>query len=393
VAEPSILLVHNQYQQPGGEDEVVRAELAMLRSRGHELCEYRVHNRQVDEMSRPALLAATIWNRTSYKDIQEALRSSGSKVAHFHNTFPLVSPAGYYAARRRRVPVVQTLHNYRLLCPSAVLFRHGRVCEACVKKPVPWPGVVHACYRGSRSATAAVAGMLSIHRAMGTWNRMVHVYIALTDFARRKFIEGGLPADAIVVKPNFTEDPGLGAHQGDSVLFVGRLVPEKGIEPMLQAWRLVSRRHPGVCLKIIGDGPLRRLQRGSREGVEWRGWQSREQVRSAMLDAAMLLFPSAYYEGFPMAIAEAFAAGLPVVAGRLGAGAELIREGYNGRLYRPDDPLDLADALDRMLSDRASLREMGLQARREYEAKYTPDRNYEQLMRVYALAIERAKFA
>lgn len=364
----------------------------MLRAHGHPLQEYRVHNDSVDGMSRLGLLTATMWNRASYRAIDEALTRSGSRIAHFHNTFPLISPAAYYAARRRRVPVVQTLHNYRLLCPEATLFREGRVCEECLGRAVPWPGIVHGCYRGSRATTAVVAGMVTFHRAIGTWRHQVDVYIALTQFARRKFIEGGLPEDRIVVKPNFAEDPGPGEHRSGGVLFVGRLVPEKGVETMMRAWELVVARRPDARLTIIGQGPLaNRVDRGL-PGLRWLRQLPREQVGQAMLDASALLFPSNYYEGFPMVIAESFASGLPVIAGRIGAAAELIRDGETGRFCQPGNPRDLADVLEQALSDPAALRAMGREARREYEAKYTPQVNYAQLMQVYALAAERAGF-
>jgi glycosyltransferase involved in cell wall biosynthesis len=288
------------------------------------------------------------------------------------------------------VAVVQTLHNYRLLCPSAVLYRRGQVCEQCLGRSVSWPGVMHGCYRGSRAATAAVAGMTALHRALGTWSNAVDLYIALTEFGRRKFIAGGVPPEKIVVKPNFTDDPGLGRHTGCEALFVGRLVPEKGIETLLHAWRRLSERRPGLKLTIVGQGPLAALQSQSPPNVEWRGWQAHDQLLQIMKDASLLVFPSEHYEGFPMTLVEAFATGLPVVASNIGACAEVIRDRETGRVYRPGDAGHLADVLEEMFGDRAMVRDMGQRARAEYEAKYTPQRNYEQLMNVYAMATARA---
>ena len=390
---PSVLLVHNHYQKPGGEDEVVRVETAMLRSRGHNVHEFRLHNDAINEMSRPELIKATLWNNDVRRKIQHELLASGSKVAHFHNTFPLVSPAAYYAARGQGVPVVQTLHNYRLLCPSAVLYRDGSVCEECLGRSMSWPAVVHACYRGSRTATLAVAGMTAVHRAMGTWTNAVDLYIALTEFGRSKFIDGGIPAHKIIVKPNFTEDPGVGDHSGGEVLFVGRLAPEKGIDTLIQAWHRVSAHRPGARLKIVGQGPMSTLEATTPRSVEWVGWQSHEQLLRIMQHAAMLVFPSVHYEGFPMTLVEAFATGLPVVASNLGAAAEVIRDHHNGRLFRPGDPEHLAVILEELLSDQAAIRAMGHTARAEYDAKYTPQRNYLQLLDAYALAAEHASAA
>jgi glycosyltransferase involved in cell wall biosynthesis len=388
VPKPSIFVVHNHYQQPGGEDEVVRAETAVLRANGHEVHEYRVHNARIDGMSTVGLFAGTVWSTGAHREIGEALAANGCTVAHFHNTFPLVSPAGYYAAKRQGVAVVQTLHNYRLLCPNALFYRQNTLCEQCLGKTVPWPGVLHKCYRGSRAATAAVAGMLSVHRMMGTYSRAVDIYVALTEFARSKFIEGGLPAEKIVVKPNFTEDPGVGRHTENSVLFVGRLTREKGVDDLLAAWRTVSARRPGARLKFLGAGPLEVRRTDGQAGVDWLGWQSHEQVMRTMQDAAVLVVPSLHREGFPMTIAEAFATGLPVIAGRFEALAEVIDEGETGRLFRAADPRDLADVLDQALGDLDALRAMGRRARAVYEAKYTPQRNYEHLARIYTMAAD-----
>ena len=388
--EPGVLFVHNFYQQPGGEDSVLLAESAMLRQRGHAVHEYVVHNADIEGMSKASLLKATLWNSATSVNLGKALDADGIRVAHFHNTFPLISPAGYYAARRRNIRVVQTLHNYRLLCPTANFFRNGGLCEECLGQPVPWPAVVHGCYRDSRTATAAVAGMLTVHRAIGTYARMVDVYIALSQFARRKFIEGGLPAEKIVVKPNFSEGPGIGRHASGSVLFVGRLTREQGVEDLLNAWQLVAERRPGWTLKVLGDGPCRSLMDGGTGSVEWLGWQPRGEVIRHMQDAALLVFPSVQREGFPMTIVEAFATGLPVLTTNFESMVELVKDGYSGRHYRHSDPRDLANVLDQMLGDEGALRALGKQAREEYEARYTPARNYEQLMAIYGTATERA---
>lgn len=388
---PSVLLAHNFYQKPGGEDEVLRVETQMLRSRGHEVHEFQLHNDAIDQMSKAHLMRATLWNNRVHHDIQEKLAKV--QVAHFHNTFPLISPAAYYAARRLRVPVVQTLHNYRLLCPSAVFYRDGGVCEECLGRSMSWPAVMHACYRGSRTATLAVASMTAMHRMMGTWTNAVDLYIALTEFGRRKFIEGGIPARKIVVKPNCTEDPGEGDHSGEDVVFVGRLAPEKGIDTLVHAWHHLAARHPGVRLKIVGQGPMASLQSSSPPGVDWIGWQPHDELIRIMQRASLLVFPSVHYEGFPMTLVEAFATGLPVVASKIGAAAEVIRDGHTGRLYQPGDAEHLAKILDELLVDKATVREMGRRARFEYEEKYTPQRNYDQLLAAYALATEYASAA
>lgn len=390
-----MLLVHNYYQQPGGEDQVFAAEADLLESHGHRVLRYTAHNDRVAELSRAAQAKATVWNAATYRDLRALIRAERPRVAHFHNTFPLISPAAYYAARAEKIPVVQTLHNYRLLCPNALFFREGGVCEDCMGKALPWPGVLHACYRASRPSSGAVATMLTAHRALGTWKGAVSTYIALTEFARRKFIQGGLPAQKVTVKPNFVDpDPGLGQGRGGFMLFVGRLSQEKGIETLLAAWEQLDKKDRKVPLKIAGDGPLapKVAQAAKRlETVEWVGRQPKGKVLSLMKDAQALIFPSVWYEGFPMVIAEAYAVGLPVIASDLGSMSSLIEHGRTGLHFRPGDSEDLAAQVRMVSAQPAKVGQMREGARNEFEAKYTAKRNYTLLMEAYRKVAARVE--
>lgn len=289
------------------------------------------------------------------------------------------------------MPVVQTLHNYRLICPNALFLREGKVCEDCLGKTIPYPALLHSCYRRSFAATAVTVAMLVFHRLLGTWRNQVDVYIALTEFARQKFIQGGLPAEKIVVKPNFIDpDPGERSSQGDYALFVGRLAVEKGVSNLLAAWQHL----PDVPLKIAGDGPLLDQLRAQSEAlglrqVEFLGRRDHDSVIDLMKGARFIVFPSVYYEGFPVTIVEAFACGLPVIASRLGAMQEIIQHGRTGLHFTPADPQDLAQKVREAWSNPGLTLEMGHNARAEYDAKYTAERNYQMLMQIYQTAIER----
>ena len=387
-----ILAVHNRYQRPGGEDQVFVDETALLETRNHRVLRFEVHNDQVKHVNRLTLAKDTVWNTSAYRELRALIRRERPDVVHFHNTLPLVSPAGYYAARAEGVPVIQTLHNYRLLCPVALFFRDGRVCEDCMGKAVPWPGVVHGCYQGSRAASGVIATMLTVHRALRTWTEMVDVYVALTEFARNKFIEGGLPAGKIVVKPNFVvPDPGRGQGGGGYALFVGRLAPEKGTGTMLAAWDRLGTRIP---LKIVGEGPLKDQVVGAaarQANVEWLGHRPGADVHALIGKADMLVFPSQCYETFGRVAAEAFAAGTPVIAANIGAVAELVEHGRTGLKFRPGDPEDLVTQVEWALSHSAELQCMREEVRAEFEAKYTAERNYRTLMEIYEAALERKK--
>ena len=387
-----VLLLHNHYQQPGGEDQVFANEGALLEAHGHEVLRYALHNDAVAGMSRAHLVKATIWNGTTYRDLRALMRSERPHVAHFHNTFPLISPAAYYAAKAEGVPVVQTLHNYRLLCPNALFFRDGRACEDCLGKAVPWPGVMHACYRHSRSSSGVVAATLAAHRTLGTWAKMVDAYVALTEFARQKFVQGGLPIRKITTKPNFVHpDPGRGEGQGDYVLFVGRLSKEKGVETMLRAWNLLE---DNICLKVVGDGPLvpETVEAAERlEGVEWLGRQPGDRVLTLMKGARALIFPSVWYEGFPMVIAEAYAVGLPVIASDIGSMSSLVDHGRTGLHFRVGNPESLAARVRWTFSHPTELARMREAVRAEFEAKYSAEENYQMLSRIYEEAAIRAR--
>jgi glycosyltransferase involved in cell wall biosynthesis len=382
----TVLLVHEHYQQPGGEDQVFSAEAELLEAYGHRVLRYIDHNDRIKGMRTPTLVGATVWNQRAYHGLRKLMRAERPQVVHLHNTFPLISPAACYAAKAEGVPVIQTLHNYRLFCNNALFFRDGHVCEDCLGKTPPWPGVLHSCYRGSKAASGTVAAMLTAHRALRTWSRKVDGYVALTEFTREKFIQGGLPADKITVKPHFVHpDPGRGEGCGGYALFVGRLSPEKGTATLLSAWRHLEGRLP---LKIVGDGPLAQQvvdATRSIRGVEWLGQKSWEEVHELMGGATFLVFPSEWYETFGRVAIEAFAKGTPVIASKIGAIAELVEHGRTGLHFRPGDPEDLATQVDWVLRHPAELARMRQEARTEFETRYTAERNYRILRGIYEI--------
>jgi glycosyltransferase involved in cell wall biosynthesis len=383
-----VMVVHNRYLIRGGEEESTAAERELLLQNGHEVDLYQEDNARVAGLSRLRLALKTVWSSESYHILRHRLKERRYDLIHVQNFFPLISPAIYYAARAEGVPVVQSLRNYRLLCPNGALFRDGRLCQDCVGRSVPWPGVVHACYRGSRGATATVAAMLAVHRQLRTWQRMVDVYVALTGFARDKLIEGGLPADKIMVKPNFVAgDPAPGTGAGGYALFVGRLSPEKGLGTVLEAWQRLGGALP---LKIVGEGPLGASVEeaaAQSQGVEFLGRRSLQEVSDLMGAARFLILPSEWYEPFGRVAIEAFARGTPVFASDLGGVAELIDDGRTGRLFRPGDPGDLAEHVAWALSHPAELARMRDAARKAFETRYTAEHNYQQLMAIYRRAV------
>jgi glycosyltransferase involved in cell wall biosynthesis len=387
-----VLIVHNLYQQAGGEDEVVQREAELLERAGHEVTRYTRSNAELAELGawRKARAAVDmIWARDAVTQLRRVLRDSRPDVAHVHNTFARISPAAYYACAEAGVPVVQSLHNPRLICPSANFYRAGRTCEACLGRTPPWPAILHGCYHGSRSQTALVAGMLTTHRLLGTWQRRVQAYIVFTEYYRQKFLAAGLPADKVFVKPHFVApDPGPRSRgPGDYALFVGRLDPEKGVHILLSAWRQLH----DIPLKICGDGQLRAAVEQSLAS-EFSGELvqrlSREELTELVKGARFLVWPSqGHFETFGLIAVEAFACAVPVIASRTGVTPEIVPAGRLGLHFTAEDPEDLAAKARYAWEHPDEMMEMGRQARREFETRYTAERNYDTLMMIYQRAL------
>jgi glycosyltransferase involved in cell wall biosynthesis len=376
-----VLIAHNAYQQRGGEDSVVDDEVALLRGRGAEVELMQLHNDDIADMGRAELLSRTLWSRPAAQHMTARCAAFRPDVVHVHNSFPLMSPAIHWAAQAAGVPVVQTLHNFRLLCPQAMLLREGKVCEDCVGR-LPWRGAVRGCYRGSKAQSAVLAGMLTLHRGLGTWQRRVNRFVALNDFCRAKFVEGGLPAQRVVVKPNFVDLPAPAEAPRDGLLFVGRLSPEKGLDVLAAA-----ARQSGVPVKVVGSGPMQ-ASLAAEPALQMLGPQPMPAVLAHMRAARALVMPSVWYENFPRTLVEAWASGLPVIASRLGAMADLIEDGVTGLLFEAGNAASLAERLQWAQAHPDALAEMGRRARSHYEAHYTADRNHAQLMSIYQSAIE-----
>ncbi|WP_153115703.1 glycosyltransferase family 4 protein [Rhodocyclus tenuis] len=380
-----VLVAHNAYQQRGGEDAVVEAEVELLRRNGHTVELLLLHNDSIAGLGRFDLLARTLWSAPGAELFRATAAAFLPDVVHVHNTFPLLSPSIYWAAGRLRLPVVQTLHNFRLLCPQAMFLRGGSICEDCLGN-LPWRGAIRGCYRDSAAQTSVLAGMLTLHRALGTWQNKVTRYVALNEFCRKKFVAGGLPGERILVKPNFVDFDAPVDLPRAGFLFVGRLSAEKGVRVLAQA----ARSLPDATVRVAGGGPEEGALAGVGNIVKL-GALSGEEVRLAMSGAMALLLPSIWYENFPRTLVEAMACGLPVIASRIGALAELVEDGVTGLLFEPGQAEDLAAKMRWAMAHPDEMAPMGRTARLRYEALYTPERNYEQLIAIYRETIAAAQ--
>jgi glycosyltransferase involved in cell wall biosynthesis len=389
-----VLSVHNYYRQGGGEDVVARQECELLRAHGDEVVEYRRSNSELgdDLLSKMLFAGRAFWSRKAERDIEAIILRRRPHVAHFHNVFPQISVSGYRACKRLGVPVIQTVHNYRLICVRGDYFRNNRICQDCLNWKIPVPAVLHRCYRGSLAQSAAAAGALAAHQILRTWNRLVDIFVALTEFGKQKLIEAGFPEKKIVIKPHFVHpDPGISEHYSarNYALFAGRLSPEKRVVSLIEAWKTIE----DVPLIIVGSGPVeafikQSVCRGRSNNVQLLAAQPRKKLLALMKGAKLLLVPSEWYETFGMVIIEAFASGIPVFASRLGAMAELIEDGKTGRLFTPGSVEEIRQCMAWASQHPEELARMGLNARNVFETKYTAEVNYPLMKRVYGRAIQ-----
>lgn len=380
-----ILIVHNYYKLPGGEDMVVENEKNLLEEHGHSVVLYSRSNKEMDHFSavQKILLPFTsLFSFQTYRDIKQLIREKKIDIVHVHNTLSLVSPSVYYAALACRKPVVQTVHNFRLLCPAATFLREGRVCEKCVEKGLKC-AVRYGCYRGSKLQSFMSTAILKLHRVLGTYKRLF--YICLTDFNKEKLLlinkhgKTYIREKRIFIKPNFTHMPPMGeTGKKEQYLYVGRLEKLKGIRVLLEAWRGL----PGKTLLICGSGPEEEwirsyIKKHQMSGVKLLGQCHHEEVLRLLKESRALVLPTMCYEGQPMTILESYAAGTPVIASDIGNAGNMVEPGITGIRFSCGD----AEALQKAVICMDKKKNWNTCS--VYEEKYTPEKNYELLLEIY----------
>jgi len=389
-----ILLAHNFYRSsaPSGEDSAYRNE-RRLSERHFTVIPYERFNDDIDEstlIKRIKLALAGAWSRRTYDEVSALIEKNRPDVAHFHNTFPLITPSAYAACRDAGVPVVQTLHNFRLVCPQAMLLRNGRPCERCLKGSF-LPALGYRCYRDSFIATLAQVYTQNYNRYRGTYRRLVNRYISLTGFAAGKFITAGFSPHRITVVPNTLMDPpSAGEGGGAYALFVGRLSAEKGLGVLLEAWSGID-----LPLKIVGDGPLRaeleEIVRTRALKIEFTGHLDREDVLRVVQGAMLQIVPSECYEGFPMVLLEAMACGTPVIASRIGSLDEIVLDGVTGMKFEPGNAGELAAVVKKLVKEPERLTALRHSSRNHFDGNYAPPSHVARLGDIYRSVIREVK--
>lgn len=380
----NILIVHNYYQIPGGEDTVVANEKGMLEDHGHKVVLYIRNNSELKKMSKLQKLMlpfTTVFNPRTYRDIKRLIKTEQIDIVHVHNTLNLISPSVYYAARVMNVPVVQTVHNFRLLCPGATFYRDGHICEDCVESGL-WCAVKHKCYRGSRMQTLACVMSTWFHRMTGIYGKIN--YICLTEFNKGKLLQlKQIKANQVFVKPNFiaapTDEIIPYKQRANQFIFAGRLDKLKGIDILLKAWKQMGAT--ASKLVVCGTGPMEDwckdfLRNNPDCNVEMRGFVPNNETKKLIANSKALILPTQCYEGFPMTIVEAFLVGTPVICSDLGNAGSIVEEGVTGCKFK-------ADSIEGIIKAIRKCGGMCESAMSEFEKKYTDNKNYEILSAIY----------
>lgn len=379
--KPKILIVHNYYQIPGGEDTVVANEKQMLEEHGHKVILYSRHNSELKQMNmfqKFFLSITTIFNPRTYREIKKLIKQEKIDIVHVHNTLALISPAVYYAARSMKTPVVQTVHNFRLLCPAATFYRDGHICEDCVKYGLKC-AVKHNCYRGSKLQTLACVINTKIHRATGIYGKIN--YICLSEFNKEKLLGlKQIKENQIYVKPNFTYQPETENEKGSFYLFIGRVEEIKGIPLILEAFE----KMPDKRLVIAGTGTELenyKNQEKAYENIEFKGFVQREQLQCLLKQAKAVIVASQWYETFGMVVAEAFASSVPIIVGNIGNVGALVDDEINGITFQYDSSEALIEAVHRF--EKMNREKLGQNAFQNYQKEFEQNRNYQMMKEIY----------
>lgn len=389
-----ILIIHNEYNTMGGEDSVFNQETSLLRQNGHEVFIYLRSNKEILSagLFRRILMPLTmIWSLKTLKELKKIIEVHKPEVAHFHNTFFMISPSAYFICKKHGIPTIQSIHNPRWFCIAASFYRDSHICLKCKSMFVPWPGIILKCYRNSRTYSLFVVLMLLSHKILNTWHKCISQYVSFSQFYKTLLIEQGFEEKKIYIKPHFiSPDPSLcniGSFNSSCALFVGRFDQQKGIMTLLKAWTKTKE----ASLRIYGGGILQNkvnefITENNLTGIQQFGFVQKSQIFEAMKKAQFLIFPSEWYETFGLTIIEAFACGIPVIASRLGVITEIIKEKETGLFFEPGNSADLAEKVQWAFSNKEEMIKMGENARKEYLIKYTPEINYEMMLEIYSKA-------
>lgn len=393
-----LLLIHNSHRSgsSSGDDVVFKKESKLLEQYGHKVIKINPSNDEFDKQSSLRKIFTILqvpWSFTYYKKIKRLLIQEKPDIIHLHSFFPFISPSIFYAACSEDVPIIQTLHDFRYLCPMAFMMRKGKICDEC-KDGGYFQSITYGCFKGSKLQSIPIAFMLKLHWYLNTFKKKIDGYICLTESQRKIYLDAGFGDQKLFLKPNFVDDTFEQEtyRDGEYAVFIGRLGEEKGLRTLISAWKNL----PDIPLKIVGDGPDARTFKSlvddlTIRNIEFLGYKPYLECRKILYNARFLVMPSIWYETFGLTIIEAFSHCKPVITSNLGAMADLVKDKVTGLLFTPMSTNELAEKVRWLWNHPEECKRMGQNARKEYEEKYTPEKNYEMLMRIYKKVIEQKK--
>lgn len=386
----NVLVIHNYYQIPGGEDTVVKNEITMLKKKGHNVILYSKNNSDLNDMgflNKLRLVVDVVFNFSSYREVKEIIMKNDIDIVHVHNTLSLISSSVYYASCAKNVPVIQTIHNFRLMCPNAAFFRNGCVCEDCIKIGLKC-SIKHKCYRNNRIQTIACVINLLVHRITGIYKNIS--YICLTDFNKEKLLmHKQITSNNIYVKPNFVEsktDIIPGEKRQNQIVFAGRLEQIKGIDILFEAWKKMGMNSPKLI--VFGRGALEDWCKdfilNNNVNIELKGFVNNSKIIEEVAQSKAVILPTRWYEGFPMSVVEAFSVGTPVICSDIGNCGSVVADSVNGYKFKVDDVIGLITAINNIEGNN----DIYKSTYNDYLDKYTEEKNYERLYDIYMTILE-----
>lgn len=390
--KPKVLIVHNYYQTPGGEDTVVENESNMLRENGHEVVFYSRHNDEIksrDFLGKIKLFFESIFSIKTYREVKKVIKEEKIDIIHVHNTLPLISPSVYYAAFSKRIPVVQTIHNFRLLCPAATFTINDKICEECIRDGLS-AALKYKCYRKSFLQTFSVVAILKIHRILKTYQK-VNGYIALTEFNKNKLMNLIKDEGKIYVKPNFVKCTNDDIYKKRKIenyfVFIGRLDRLKGIDLIVECWKNIKDSE----LVVIGDGPFKKelhefIYKNNIQNIKMLGFMKREEAFEIIKYSTAVVIASQCYEGFPLTIVESFSLKVTVIGGDIGNISSIINND-NGLLFKYDSKEDLKLKVEMLINNKDLNEKLNEGAFKNFIENYTDKINYKCLDNIYSKLI------
>ncbi len=387
-----ILVVHNYYREAGGERVSLSAQVSLLQSRGHDVIQFTRNSSEIDEYNifrKVKFFQETVFSSQTYRDITAIIKENKPQIAHIHNVFPLISPSVYLALHNHNIPIVQTIYNFRFLCPNGLFYTNGQICEKCILGNT-FHAIRFRCFRNSRSLSALYGLTIALHRKVGTFD-LIKAFVVPAEFTGQKLIEGGIATKENMhtikyILPKNVPQMRVGNLSKEKVdfVFIGRLSREKGIWTLLHAFRKIK----GVTLKILGDGPLivsiqSWLQQNHISNIELVGFVSGQKKWELLSSAVATIVPSIWYENSPFTVLESMAVGTPVIGSAIGSLPEIIQHQKTGLLFKPGDSEDLFQKLEWIKNNPEKGLQMGRNAQIEFKLQYDSEIYYHQLMAIY----------